>query len=298
MNSGGLLPTLTPAALNRDRPQQATTDAQAVALWLHGRPARTEREYRREGTVFLAAVGKPLPVVTLGDVQAYTDRRRHLAPSTQARTINTLRSLFRFLHTIGYLPFNVALPVKPPAVKNTLAERILSESDVYRLLHRVEGNARNYALLVLAYASGGRVSELAGLKWRDVQPRGDAGQVTLFGKGGKTRMVLLPVAAWRKLQALGPAAPEAPVFRSRAGGHLSTVQVWRIVRKAARDAGILAAVSPHFLRHAHASHALDRQAPIHLVQQTLGHASLATTSKYTHARPNDSSGRYLGLGEL
>jgi len=221
-----------------------------------------------------------------------------VAPSTQARTINALRSLFRFLHTIGYLPFNVALPVKPPAVKNTLAERILSESDVYRLLHRVEGNVRNYALLVLAYASGGRVSELAGLKWRDVQPRGDAGQVTLFGKGGKTRMVLLPVAAWRKLQALGPAAPEAPVFRSRAGGHLSTVQVWRIVRKAARDAGILAAVSPHFLPHAHASHALDRQAPIHLVQQTLGHASLATTSKYTHARPNDSSGRYLGLGEL
>ncbi|HEY8743444.1 MAG TPA: tyrosine-type recombinase/integrase, partial [Chloroflexota bacterium] len=248
--------------------------------------------------VFLAAVGKPLPAVTLGDVQAHTDRRRHLAPSTQARTINALRSLFRFLHTIGYLPFNVALPVKPPAVKNTLAERILSESDVYRLLHRVEGNVRNYALLVLAYASGGRVSELAGLKWRDVQPRGDAGQVTLFGKGGKTRMVLLPVAAWRKLQALGPAAPEAPVFRSRAGGHLSTVQVWRIVRKAARDAGILADVSPHFLRHAHASHALDRQAPIHLVQQTLGHASLQTTSKYTHARPNDSSGRYLGLGEL
>jgi integrase/recombinase XerD len=105
-------------------------------------------------------------------------------------------------------------------------------------------------------------------------------------------------AAWRKLQELGRGAPVDPVFRSRAGGHLSTVQVWRIVRKAARDAGILTDVSPHFLRHAHASHALDRQAPIHLVQQTLGHASLQTTSKYTHAKPNDSSGRYLGLGEL
>lgn len=269
-----------------------------MALWLHGRPVRTEREYRREVTVFLAAVGKPLQTVTLGDVQAYTDQRRHLAPSTQARTVNTLRSLFRFLHTIGYLSFNVALPVKPPVVKNTLAERILSESDVYRLLHRVEGNPRNYALLLLAYASGGRVSELAALTWRDVQTRGDAGQVTIFGKGGKTRIVLLPMAAWRKLQELGPSVPDAPVFRSRAGGHLSTVQVWRIVRKAAQDAGIQVAVSPHFLRHAHASHALDRQAPIHLVQQTLGHASLATTSKYAHAKPNDSSGRYLGLGEL
>jgi integrase/recombinase XerD len=279
-------------------PAQAETDAQAVALWLHGRPARTEREYRREVAVFLAAVAKPLQAVTLGDVQAYTDRRRHMAASTQARTINTLRSLFRFLHTIGYLPFNVALPVKPPAVKNTLAERILSESDVYRLLHRAEGNPRNDALLLLAYASGGRVSELAALKWRDVQARGDAGQVTIFGKGGKTRAILLPAAAWRKLEELGVGAPDAPVFRSRAGGHLSTVQVWRIVRKAALDAGIPVAASPHWLRHAHASHALDRQAPIHLVQQTLGHASLATTSKYAHAKPNDSSGRYLGLGEL
>jgi site-specific recombinase XerD len=110
--------------------------------------------------------------------------------------------------------------------------------------------------------------------------------------------VLLAAAAWRALQALGPGAPADPVFRSRAGGHLSPVQVWRIVRKAARDAGIPADVSPHWLRHAHASHALGRQAPIHLVQQTLGHASLATTSKYAHARPGDSSGRYLGLGEL
>lgn len=290
--------TASTPALAGAVPRQAVTDAQAVALWLHGRPDRTAREYRREVAVFLAAVGKPLPAVTLGDVQAYADRRRHLAPATQARTVNTLRSLFRFAHTIGYLPWNVALPVKPPAVKNTLAERILSESDVYRLLHRVEGNPRNYALLLLAYASGGRVSELAALKWRDVQPRGDAGQVTLFGKGGKTRSILLPAAAWRTLQALGPGAPDAPVFRSRAGGHLSTVQVWRIVRQAASDAGILTDVSPHFLRHAHASHALDRQAPIHLVQQTLGHASLATTSKYAHAKPNDSSGRYLGLGEL
>jgi len=67
------------------------------------------------------------------------------------------------------------------------------------------------------------------------------------------------------------------------------------VRKAARDAGILADVSPHFLRHAHASHALDRGAPIHLVQATLGHASVATTGKYLHARPTESSGKYLAV---
>jgi len=67
----------------------------------------------------------------------------------------------------------------------------------------------------------------------------------------------------------------------------------RIVRAAAHRAGIDANVSPHWLRHAHASHSLDRGAPIHLVQTTLGHASIATTGRYLHARPQDSSARYL-----
>lgn len=67
------------------------------------------------------------------------------------------------------------------------------------------------------------------------------------------------------------------------------------MRQAARTAGIALAVSPHWLRHAHATHALDRGAPIHLVQATLGHVSVATTGRYLHARPSESSGKYLPL---
>ena len=116
------------------------------------------------------------------------------------------------------------------------------------------------------------MSELCTLRWRDTRPRAEAGQVTLFGKGGKTRTVLLTAATWRELQAArGDAGPDDPVFVSQKGGPLSPVQVWRIVRAAARRAGIAGDVSPHWLRHAHASHALDRGAPVHLVQATLGH---------------------------
>ena len=88
---------------------------------------------------------------------------------------------------------------------------------------------------------------------------------------------------------------DAPVFRSRKGGPLDASQVHRIVKGAAERAGLPAEVSAHWLRHAHASHSLDRGAPIHLVQQTLGHASVATTGRYLHARPTDSSARYLGV---
>ncbi len=103
--------------------------------------------------------------------------------------------------------------------------------------------------------------------------------------------------AWRELTGLrSDANVDTPVFRSRKRrGYLSEVQVWRIVRAAAARAGIGMGVSPHWLRHAHASHTLDRGAPPHLVQATLGHASLATPSRYAHACPSDSSVRYLAV---
>jgi integrase len=69
----------------------------------------------------------------------------------------------------------------------------------------------------------------------------------------------------------------------------------RAVDAAAKRAGLRAGVSPHWLRHAHATHALERGAPIHLVQATLGHASVVTTGRYLHARPSDSSARYLAV---
>jgi len=88
----------------------------------------------------------------------------------------------------------------------------------------------------------------------------------------------------------------SPIFRSRKatnGGCLHRVSVTHLVKEAAKHAGISEKTSDHRLRHYHASHALNRGAPIHLLSQTLGHASVATTSKYLHAKTNDSSGLYL-----
>src|SRR5262245_39171973 len=94
----------------------------------------------------------------------------------------------------------------------------------------LEPSRRNRAMLRLAYAAGLRVSELVGLRWRDVVERGDAGQVTVLGKGGKTRALLLSAATWAELVALrGAAGADGPVFRSRRGGHLDPAPAWRIV---------------------------------------------------------------------
>ena len=270
-------------------------DGELVRLWLHGRPPTTRRAYTGDVGRFLAAVAKPLVAVTLGDVQAYADSLADLAPATQARQLSAVKSLLAFGHRIGVLPVNVGAALRLPKLRSRLAERILPEATVQRLL-ALEVDPRNRVLLRLAYAGGLRVSELVGLAWRDLQPREDAGQVTVFGKGGKTRTVLLSAATWTELTALRhDAGADDPVFRSRRGGHLDPRQVRRIVLGAAQRAGLEAKVSPHWLRHAHASHALDRGAPVHLVAATLGHASIATTGKYAHARPSDSSSRYLAV---
>jgi integrase/recombinase XerD len=191
--------------------------------------------------------------------------------------------------------------VKLEKIPNDLAQRILSEDEVQGMLH-TKKNQRNHAILRLLYAGGLRVSELVNLKWRDlkereVQDREAGGQMTVFGKGGKTRHVLLSDATWQKLMELRNGGDmDAPVFRSTRGGdHLCVSAIWRIVRKAARGAGIEGDVSPHWFRHAHISHALDRGASMALVRDSVGHSSVSTTNGYLHARPNDSSALYLAV---
>ena len=274
-------------------PAQATNDDHLIGLWLHGRSAGTRRAYEGDARAFLAHAGKPIRVVTVGDVQAFGTSLETLATASRARKLSAVKSLLSYAHRLGYVSFNVGAAIKLPSIKATLAERILPEEDVVRML-ALETGPRNRVLLRLLYLAGLRVSEVVGLKVRDLAARDDAGQITVFGKGGRTRAVLLPASIWRELRRLTAFTdPDAAVFISREGGALDVSQVHRIVKLAAARAGLSEAVSAHWLRHAHVSHALDRGAPAHLVQQTVGHASLATTSRYAHARPSDSSARWL-----
>jgi integrase/recombinase XerD len=271
-------------------------DGRLIALWVSLKnSAHTQRAYAAEADRFRDFVGKPLAVVTLMDVQAYAEAlgQGSLQPASQNRALTAVKSLLSFGHETGYLPFNVGAAVKLRPDRDSLAQRILEESEVARLIEAAP-EGRDRVLLKLLYVSGVRVSEVCGLKWCDAVPRTEGGQISVFGKGGKTRTVLLKPKVWDQLLALrGDAGPIDPMFRSRKGGHLDASQVRRIVYAAARKASLEQKVSPHWMRHAHASHALDRSAPIHLVQATLGHASVSTTGRYLHARPTESSSFYL-----
>src|SRR5947209_8569046 len=114
-------------------PRQAETDQQLIALWLHGRSRHTQRAYSADAARFLAFVQKTLHAVTLADLQGYADALDGQEPTTKHRRLAAIKSLFAFGHRLGYLTFDVARPLRLPPLKDTLAERILSEAEVQRM---------------------------------------------------------------------------------------------------------------------------------------------------------------------
>jgi integrase/recombinase XerD len=276
----------------------ADNDARLIDLWLHGRSPATQRGYRAEAQRFIAHVETPLHRVTLAALQSYADalEAAGLQPATRRRMLAAVKSLFSFGHGLGYLPYDTAKPLRLPSLRDTLAERIIDESSLLRMID-LEPNPRNAAMIALMYGAALRVSEMVAVRWCDLQPRSNGqGQVTVLGKGAKTRTVLLSAGVFARIVALQNGGDDAFVFASRkGGGRLNTSHVLRITKRAAWRAGIRRGVRNHDLRHSHATHSLERGAPISLVSQTLGHASISTTGRYLHARPDDSSGRYLPL---
>jgi integrase/recombinase XerD len=148
-------------------------------------------------------------------------------------------------------------------------------------------------MLRFFFVTGVRVSELCALKLKDLQKRTEGGQVTVFGKGNRTRVVLIPEPLWGDLITFrGDALDTEPVFRSQKGGHLNAGHVLRLVKKAGLSA-INKDTCCHAFRHSHATIAMEHGASITLVQATLGHTSLAVTGRYLHIRPHESSSSYL-----
>lgn len=269
--------------------------SQLVTMWLHGRPESTCQVYAPVIEAFRVWVaGKPISQITLRDLQVYANELvdKHKV-RTVLRKMETIRSLLSFCHKTGAIQFNAGAALRLPTSPNDLAEKILDEKDVKKLI-KLEPNERNRTMLRLLYSAGLRASEVAGLRWIDTRSRPVGGTVTVLGKGNKTRSVNVPPEVWRALIALRPigAGDHTPVFVRSNGKPMGRENVSMIVAAAGRRAG-LQHISAHWMRHAHATHSLEHGAPLPLIQSTLGHASLATTSRYLHVNPDDSSSRFI-----
>jgi site-specific recombinase XerD len=299
-------PTKVPANLPITfvKATRAESDEALLKSWLRSLGSlHTQRNFEVTAKRFLAELPEGgLRAGTVEDVRdALTSMSAGLSEASARQYVLRIKSLLGYAHALGYTPFNAGATIKVRSDANnrgaTLAKRIMSEVEV-SLLIRAAPSKRDRVMLEVIYAGGLRVSETVGLTWSDVLPRDDRVQLSILGKGGKVRQVLLPEIVSRALLSLrGNAGDNDPVFASReGGGHLTERTVNGMVKRAAVKAGINEAVSPHWLRHAHGSHAIDRGASLPEVQTTLGHGNIATTSGYLHARPDTSSGLHLDPG--
>jgi site-specific recombinase XerD len=268
-------------------------DEMLIRAWLHNRPSNTVVAYRNDTSRFLAHAGKSLASIELADLQAWDNSLVGDRASSRVRRLSAAKSLLSFAHGLGAIATDPGRALRLSKPVTTSAERILTEAEIHRMVGAEPGSNRR-AMLRLLYLCGLRASEAGALCWRDVTQTGKAGQAKILGKGGKPRTVGIPPGLWRDLVALAPARqPNAPVVPMETGGPFNRQAIHRVVRRAAKRAGIKGAVSPHWLRHSHASHSLNHGCPPQVVQKNLGHASLATTTVYLHPRRGDHSANYL-----
>jgi len=171
--------------------QQAHNDEQVISLWLHGRSPHTQKAYSYDIVRFLKFINKQLRFITLGDLQNFADSLtgENLKPASQNRIIAAVKSLITFSFKIGYLKFDISKPLRVPKFRDELSERIMSESEVQRIIG-MENHPRNKLLLRVLYCGGIRVSELCRLTWKDIQEREKGGQMTVYGKGSKTHTII------------------------------------------------------------------------------------------------------------
>lgn len=274
-------------------------DDDLISMWLDGLSPASRRTYKASLDSFRTFTSKPLQAVKVEDLQSFKEDlfNRGLSSASVSTRIAALKSLFSYGQKIGYLRFNVGAALRSVKVTETISERILSRPDVVRVI-ALESDPRNKAILTLLYTAGLRVSELCGLSWKHLNNSGSKTALTVHGKGGKTRYIPLQNEHAAMLQKLdNDKSADSPIFRSNKGGHLDPSMVYRIVQAAAKRAEIDKAddVSPHWLRHAHATHALQAGCAINVVMGTLGHSSLQITTKYTHMSPDEGSSLYLTI---
>lgn len=227
------------------------------------------------------------------------EKTRGLAANSLSRHLVSIKVFFRYLSQEGLLGVNVAETMESPKIWKMLPG-VLTLKEIDRLFAAPDVQTplglRNRAILELFYASGLRVSELAGLELSDLHL--DERFLRCTGKGRKERVVPVGGGAieWirRYIKEVRPqlvSGPQDPsLFLSRRKQPLSRKMIWVMIKNCARDAGITKTIYPHTLRHSFASHLLANGADLRIIQEMLGHADIATTQIYTHVDPDRLKG--------
>ncbi|NJL24272.1 MAG: tyrosine-type recombinase/integrase [Calothrix sp. SM1_5_4] len=198
-----------------------------------------------------------------------------LSPSSRNRKLACVRGFLRWLFQEGWLEEDLASRLVSPKVPQKLPH-FVSVDEALALIKSVH-EAAPRALILLLYGGGLRVSEACGLRWKDLGSEASR-SLRILGKGGRERVISIPQLAWSALNEL----PRTGAYVFGGERELSSRTAYEWVRSGGRQAGLLKPLHPHALRHSYATHLLTSGADLRVLQELLGHRSLAATQKYTH----------------
>ena len=285
------LPIVLPAQV------QAQIDQFCDTLWLEDGLAKNSLEaYRRDMRLFAEwlhiSQSKHLLEVTEADIFSYVAQKHSESKATSAnRRMTVLKRFYQMAFRQNQISINPCTKLKSAKQANRLP-KTLSEQQVEQLLLAPDENTslglRDRTMLELLYACGLRVTELVSL--RSLELSLNDGVLRIIGKGNKTRLVPFGEVArvWLerylkegRAAILGAQIDDA-LFVTARGGAMTRQMFWMLIKKYAAQAGIVAPMSPHTLRHAFATHLLNHGADLRVVQLLLGHADISTTQIYTH----------------
>ena len=214
--------------------------------------------------------------------------RKTCAPSTIARAFVAIKMFYRFCMREDFIKRDITATLSSPKLWQLIPE-ILNSDEIQALLNapdiKTKLGARDNAILETFYATGIRASEICSLKINDV---GDDA-IRVIGKGSKERIVPIGKPALGAIDhylAYHRGDGDGYLFLSRTNKPLDRIQIWRMIKSYALKAGITKSISPHSLRHSFATHLLEGGADLRIIQEMLGHASVATTDRYTHICDN------------
>ena len=231
--------------------------------------------------------------VTLPMISEYLAEKKKsgLSAASIKLIVVALKIFFRFLAGKSEIKRDPTEALSLPRIERYLPET-LNEIQVEQLLNGIDTKVplglRDRAMIELLYASGLRISELAGARLENFYP--EEGTIRVLGKGNKTRIVPVGRKACEALACyLSTERPKlikrrsgSEIFLSERGTKLTTARIWQIVKEKARHAGLEKNIYPHLLRHSFATHLLSNGADLRIIQEMLGHADISTTQVYTH----------------
>lgn len=276
---------------------RAKTDNEIITTWLNSKNSKlTQSQYAVNIRQFINFIGCELAEVKIEDMQGYITMltMKGYKETTIKTKLTSVKSLFSYAYSVGYLFANVGALVSVKANDCKLSDKLINHEDI-KLMCNNTYYFRDKLIIKVLYSLGLRVSECLRLKWSDFFKEGNFINVSVEGKGKKQRTLLISNSLYNELLKLKKEGIEYVFTAYDRPTQLTRQAVNIFLTKLENKLGLERKITPHRMRHSHATTSLKNGCDLSLLQQSLGHASIRTTEKYLNYRKNEGSCQFIDI---